>query len=108
MVDNETRIQKEILDWLTARHYLVWRNSNIPTRHRRNLVHQPSGMPDIFFVFKGILFGIEVKTPTGKLSRQQRDWGDKLVINGGHYFVVTSLVQLIEALVANFGDTLPI
>ena len=98
----EKFIQSEIKEWLDNHGYLVWRNFNIPTRGRGNLVAR--GLPDLFFMRGGVLCGVEVKTKDGKLSEHQIAWGDKLVMHGGHYFVVTSLKELLDCIDTNFGS----
>ena len=93
----ETEIQKEILDWLKNRGFMCWRNSNMPTRGRRNLTFVPRGMPDIFVLVSGRLVGLEVKTSGGRVSPEQLAFGDLLILHGGFYFVVRNLQGVVEA-----------
>jgi len=56
------------------------------------------GIPDILLLFKGHLIGLEVKTPTGKPSPEQLAWGRDIEANGGSFFIVRSVDEVIEAL----------
>lgn len=40
--------------------------------------------------FKGLLLAIEVKSPTGKLSPPQKEFGRKIEANGGRFLVARS------------------
>lgn len=97
----ETEIQKEILTWLSQRGFFVWRNQNMPTRHRQNLTFVLKGMPDIMILCRAQFIGIEVKTNEGRLSPEQLERGDDINKHGGHYFVVRSLAEAIEVLSSN-------
>jgi len=80
----ESQIQTEILEYLTKRGHLCWRNNNQPTfdkrlnsgygGYRSQSKWIPNGMPDIMVINKeeyGQLWGLEVKTPKGKPSAHQ-------------------------------------
>ena len=86
----ETEIQSAILDYLRFRGHFCIRVNNIPAtyidRHgerqfRALSKYAAKGMSDIMLIRKptGRLFGIEVKTPTGKMSPEQADFGRKLI-----------------------------
>lgn len=97
---SESAIQRSILDGLLYKGYMAWRNNvaPIPIRRGREITGfrridpHVVGMADILCVLKpsGRLLGIEVKTPKGRLTEKQRDWGEKLEANGGAYLVARS------------------
>jgi len=95
----ETQIQHAILDWLLWNQIFAWRNQRIPTpiRRGRQIIGlrkaDPAtvGMPDILCCIKGRLIGLEVKTDTGKQSKEQVEWGERLEKAGGVYAVVRSV-----------------
>jgi hypothetical protein len=101
----ETEIQAAILDYLKLRGHLCFRVNNIPAtfidRHgerqfRALSKYAVKGMPDIMLIRKpgGRLFGIEVKTPTGKVSPDQVDFGRKIIEAGGECIVARSIDDL--------------
>ena len=44
------------------------------------------------------VFCIEVKSPTGKLSKEQQKWNDRAVIQGLRYIIARSLDDVMEAM----------
>ncbi len=101
----EKEIQNEILEWLSNRELLFWRCNNIPVfatsndgrkRFRSLPKHTPRGLPDIMIVHRREFICLEVKRPGGKIRPEQIEFGDKVVKNGGHYFIVTSLKEVID------------
>lgn len=56
------------------------------------------GFPDILVIKAGKIIGIEVKTATGKQSKEQKDIENKFKQHGQEYFVVRSLDEVIEIL----------
>jgi hypothetical protein len=98
----ETDIQAAILDYLRLRGHFCFRLNNIPStfvdRHgerqfRALSKYSIKGVPDIMLVRKptGRVFGIEVKTPDGKVSPEQADFGRKLIEAGGEYIIARSI-----------------
>lgn len=87
----ESDIQNEILEYLSFRQGVVaWRNNNIPVYdpyksvYRRQPKWTPKGLPDILGILEGgIMLGIEVKTPNGKLSKDQEYILNKFKSQGG-------------------------
>ena len=56
------------------------------------------GLADLMFVWRGRLYAVEVKSPTGRSSTYQRAWREELETAGGAYAVVTSIDDAREAL----------
>ena len=55
-----------------------------------------AGWPDIQLIYKGIYYGIEVKTPTGRLSSAQRKIHKQLIRMGCSVAVVRSIREVME------------
>ena len=96
----EKEIQKSILDYLKLKGYMAWKNSTVGIFNKKSGGYIPSqsvGAPDIFMLTKGVFWGIEVKTPTGKLSDNQKHFGGNIKANGGKYLVAYSVDDVIKA-----------
>lgn len=63
------------------------------------------GAPDLFVLVRGVLFGFEVKTDTGRLAASQKDVCDKIISAGGIWALVRSIGDVERCLVDN-GVTL--
>lgn len=103
---NETDIQKTICEYLSYRKDLFFcRMNNIPiydpTRkaYRSMPKYARSGMPDIMIIQNGKYIGIEVKKPKPKTyqSKEQKLIESEIKANGGKYFVVRSLDDLLSS-----------
>jgi len=103
----EIEIQKQILEYLTTKSYFHWRMpvGGVPQQNRGKMIFKKSpikGFPDIMGVLihrPGILFGIEVKTPIGKLSKDQKIVRDKFLEAGCVFIVARSLQDVIKELI---------
>lgn len=93
---SESQIQKAILKHLQLKGYWCWRNNSGAVQtgevgNKRFLRLSPKGSPDILGVFPGgVLFGLEVKTATGKQNDNQIKWQSKATSYGVRYAVVRS------------------
>jgi hypothetical protein len=111
----ESDIQREICDYLDKKGLFFWRSNNVPAlgrngvNFRRLPKYTPKGLPDIMAVRGGIFYAIEVKRPkvakkqggfraATKLTSEQYEFGEGLIINGGKYVVVRSLDDLKKEL----------
>lgn len=103
----EGEILAAILDYLRLRGHFCFRLNNIPAtfidRHgerqfRALSKYSMKGIPDIMLIRKptGRVYGIEVKTPEGKISPEQADFGRKLIETGGEYIVAREIDDLIK------------
>ncbi len=101
----EKDIQREICDWLFSEKYFFWRSNNLPVFSMRNdgtvkpralPKYTPKGLPDIILLYKGKFVALEVKRPDAKLRPEQAEFGYNVVLNGGDYHRVTSLVDVIN------------
>jgi hypothetical protein len=108
----ETQLQRELCDWLHSRGYFFWRQNNIPVFGRALPKYTPRGLPDIFILHAGKLYGIEVKRPSaegereangralrkGMLTPSQAAFGYEIEDNGGVFACVRSLDDLRRVL----------
>lgn len=90
----ETEIQRQIIDYLKASGYLVWRLNSGKAAHNIQLC--PPGTPDLFAVGKGCTIWVEVKTPTGKVSERQAQMHDYLTANGQRVIVARCVEDIIN------------
>jgi hypothetical protein len=58
------------------------------------------GMEDIQALVKGKLFAIEVKSPTDRMSDEQKKRKSAVESDGGHYIIATSFEQVQEEIFA--------
>lgn len=102
----ESQIVREICEFLEHGNFFFWRSNNVPVfshgngdnkgtmRFRALPKYTPRGIPDIMVLVKGKFVGVEVKRPGAKLRPEQAEFGAKLVMNDGDYYVVHSLDEL--------------
>lgn len=98
----EGKIQLEILKYLRAHGVFCFRNQPSTYNHKLHIYQSNpyvmKGTPDIIAVIDGKFVGIEVKTPTGRISADQILFKKRLEANGGVYILarcigdVTNLV----------------
>jgi hypothetical protein len=100
----ETLIMNSILEVLQAEGVWCWRVNcgDVPAPGGGVFHGAPPGTPDILGVFpdsgslRGRLFGIEVKTPIGKLNPAQRAWRDRAAKAGVFFGVARSWREALE------------
>jgi hypothetical protein len=99
----ESEIQKAILEFLSASAVFYWRcNLGGVRRSGIGLTKNPMrGFPDVAGICPGSvgrLFAIEIKTPTGRLSDDQKKWEAKLKAAGVVYVIATSVEDVRRGL----------
>jgi len=92
----ETDIQHDMLDYLAYRGIEAWRNNTGAIYRRGRLIRfGEKGSGDIIGVLKdGRHIEVEVKTPEGELSDDQKRHAHRVQRNGGVYIVATCLEEL--------------
>ena len=65
--------------------------------HRSLPVGTKKGMSDVILVRKGAIYFIEVKSATGKLSKDQKDFKDQVEGAGGYYIIARSVDDILKA-----------
>jgi hypothetical protein len=93
--EKESEILRAICDYLSLRGHFFWRQNNVPVfnegRFRALPKHSMKGIPDIIVIKTRRFIGVEVKSPTGKLSPEQETFRDKCIENGGEYIVARGI-----------------
>lgn len=103
----ESIIQRQILDYLTARRILSWRCSlgGVRLGSGRMAKNAMAGFPDIAFVLDQGQFGtIEVKAEKGRLSAAQEMWCDRLVAKNVLYILARSVEDVERCLTEYFSS----
>ena len=52
-----------------------------------------SGVADLNWLYKGVFYGIELKTPTGSQTKSQKQWERVMTQQGGIYVLIRSLEE---------------
>ncbi len=87
---SESQITAQILDYLRWALPGAWIRKNLGTLGQRR------GIPDIEVIYEGIPYFLEVKTPSGKLSKYQENEIEALRKAGALVYVVRSLEDTHE------------
>lgn len=89
----ESEVQRAILDYLELRGIFHYRNNSGAFKREDGHFYRfgAVGSPDIVCVIKGYFIGLEVKSPTGSQSADQKQFQSHLEKAGGFYFVVRSI-----------------
>jgi len=94
MATPEGKIQSAALRKLKAADVFCWRQNNTaifdPRMNGYRAHNGLKGVPDILAVINGQFVGIEVKTPKGRQSADQKLFEQRLERHGGRYFIVRS------------------
>jgi hypothetical protein len=64
------------------------------------------GTADLIGVWSGTPLAIEVKTPTGKVSKEQREWGEAWEKAGGYYVVARTLDD-VHTFIRKYTNEMP-
>ena len=86
----ESQITAQILDYLHWALPGAWIRKNLGTLGQRR------GIPDIEIIYEGRPYFLEVKTPSGKLSKYQETEIEALREAGALVFVVRSIEEVHE------------
>jgi hypothetical protein len=73
----------------------VWRNNSGLDTTRGVRYGLGVGSPDLVGIAWGRFIGLEVKTPTGRITREQRAWIDTITRLGGVAAVVRSVDEAV-------------
>lgn len=99
----EAEILKRTCERLQELGVYFWRNNNIPVfaqsndgkyRFRALPKFGKKGLPDIFAIKEGRLYGIEVKRPSAPLRPEQTKIQEEFLSNGAVYVVVRTPEQI--------------
>lgn len=94
----ESEIQRRVCEILEKKGLFFWRSNNVPVftgdRFRSLPKFTPKGIPDILLLTHGDFVGIEVKRPDMPLRAEQAAFGERIIENGGLYWVIRSTDEL--------------
>lgn len=94
----EKYVLKECLEYLAYRPGFYWRNQTGALKAENRYVRfGAKGSPDIIGVFHGRFVGIECKGSGGKLSEDQKHFGDMITHCGGMYVVAYGFEDIKKA-----------
>jgi hypothetical protein len=102
MATPEGQIQNAICDYLSLKGHFFWRNNSIGVydpvgkRFRSTPKYAMNGVPDIILIKDGFFVGLEVKTPKGRQSDNQKDFEKKCKEAGAEYYLVRSIDDVQE------------
>ena len=82
----ETAIKKQIKDYLDVKK--IWYFYIVQG------LGAYKGIPDLFVVYEGKTYALEIKTEKGRLSEHQERFKEHYESNGGTYLVVRSIDDL--------------
>jgi hypothetical protein len=90
-----------LLSFYEAQNKLFWwrNNSFAGYIQRANgskgyIQNNKPGLPDLCVIYKGQFYGLEVKTPTGKMSPNQKEAEARITAAGGQYRVVRDVSDI--------------
>lgn len=97
----EAQIQAACVTWLWNTYpqtrglfFAVNNNSeHVARAMNRKAVGLVAGVSDTIFLWRGVAYLIEFKTPTGKQSAKQKEWQQKAEAAGFRYCIVKSIKE---------------
>lgn len=97
----EKDIEKAILEALNFKGWMAWKNPTVGVfDSKKGSYRKPmggfhlTGVSDIIAVKGGEVWFIEVKTPSGKMTKNQLDFEKRLLKHGGNYLVARKVEDL--------------
>jgi penicillin-binding protein-related factor A (putative recombinase) len=109
----EKEIEKQILDWLeTHSHCMAWKNDTVGIFDPvKKIYRKPpkkgkrKGVSDILGIWNGKPLAIEVKSKTGRLRPDQKEFLAEFEQKGGIAFMARSLDDAIRHLLSNLDQS---
>jgi hypothetical protein len=92
----EQQIQKQIIDYLTAKGWYVWKNKNTNRGTGIYLPTHQRGIADLTAIKNGFVAFLEIKKVGGKISKEQREFEYQIDSHGGYYFILKSVEDAKE------------
>lgn len=95
---SESNIKRQVQDFLNARGLFWFRQNTGAFKTKTGGFYHfgAIGSPDIFILHKGLLIGLEIKSPKGKQEPAQKLFGEKMEKNGGLYFIIRSFGDILQ------------
>lgn len=101
----EQKVSKAIRTYLKWRKIRCW-SSEQGYRKERGGTRTDPGIPDLICAGRGLTFMIEVKSPSGRMSKHQKDFEAAWKDNNGLHLVARSAAD-VEAFLREHGVTVP-
>lgn len=99
----ESKIQKEIMNYLESQNFLVIRNHTQGVRYTRGRGSNPNkGISDLTIIKNGKIAFIEVKTEKGKLEESQIDFIEKALKYGVPMLVASDVIHVSQFISQHF------
>ena len=104
MKNEEYKLQKACVQWFNYQYPqykgLLYMNMNNPRNKINGALMKAAGMvsgvSDLTYLHDGKVYFIELKTPTGKMTTNQKDWSTKIMSFGYDYVVIRTLTGFTE------------
>jgi len=94
---DEKDLQSSICDYLRQKNIFFWRNNTGVSRvGSRYISYGSVGSPDVLAIKNGTLYGIEVKSSTGRQSEAQKTFQKNMEQSGAIYILATSIDDVIS------------
>lgn len=104
MRQSEKQIENQILSWLKSKRIMAWKVKTVGTfdaklgKFRKPSAWYRKGVADILGIFKKRPLAIEVKSASGRLSKEQKEFLQEFADNGGIAMVARSVEAVEKAL----------
>jgi hypothetical protein len=100
MKSTEKATQKAVLDYLSAKKKFHWRQNQGAVKTEKYFYRFTSmnGMPDIFCIDQGKVYGIEIKDVKGYQSDTQKEFQKNFEKAGGIYVLCKQVEDVMEIL----------
>lgn len=90
--------------------FFMWRQNSGMAFMENRWVHftDVKGLPDITLIYKSVYIGLELKMPTGKLTKHQKETLPALICNRICVFIIENIIdlfQVLEVIQNNIIDT---
>lgn len=93
----EFEIRDEIIAFLEAKGIACWKDPKPAFKPGKRAFKKSNGVPDILgYLHDGTFLGIEVKTPEGRISPEQREFMERAKSKGCMVFVARSIDDVIK------------
>lgn len=97
----EKDVKAAVFEYLELKGYHWWPTNNAGTYNKKTGFRRTpkwfkKGVPDANLILNGTYYAIELKSSTGKQSKEQKTFQVKMEREGGVYLLVRSINDLIE------------
>lgn len=104
MKNEEYNLQKKCVQWFNYQYPqykgMLYMNMNNPRNKINGALMKAAGMvpgvSDLTYLHDGKVYFIELKTPKGRLSDNQKEWSNKVMSFGYDYTVVKTFEGFID------------